>query len=44
MKRKATVKARTPGEFERWRKVAEEVRRKKQTATTPTTNGAKNEF
>ncbi len=29
MRKKARIKARTPEEFERWRRLAEDVRRKK---------------
>lgn len=37
MKRRATIKARTPDEFERWRRLAEEVRQKKENTTLTTT-------
>ena len=46
MKRRATIKARTPEEFERWRRLAEEVHQKEENATpsdattTPTTTEA----
>ncbi len=38
MKRRATIKARTPQDFERWRRLAEELRRKRENAT-PTPHG-----
>lgn len=34
--RKAKIKARTPKEFERWRRLAEEVRQKRAHTTTTT--------
>lgn len=38
-RKRATIKARTPQEFERWRRLAEETRRKKENVTPiiPTT-------
>jgi len=43
MRRKARIKARTPEEFERWRRLAEEVRQKKahNNNTTTTTEAKK---
>jgi hypothetical protein len=37
MRKKATIKVKTPQEFERWRRLAEEPLRKKEYATSPTT-------
>lgn len=35
MRKRATIRARTPEEFERWRRLAEEPRQKNALVTTP---------
>lgn len=42
MSKRARIKARSPEEFERWRRLAEEVRQEKShTNVTPTTEASK---